>query len=54
MERSILEKQLAIESELVRGESMSVLKELEDIDYVCFNCNSFDDIESTKEHTNCD
>lgn len=55
MERSILEKQLAIESGLVKDESMSVLKELEDIDDICFNCNSFDDIESTEEHSaNCD
>jgi predicted transcriptional regulator len=32
--RKILESKLAMESELVRYESMSVLKEFEDIDYV--------------------
>lgn len=65
MEKTILENRLAIESELVKDESMSVLKELEDIDDImsvlkelediCFNCNPFDDIESTEERSaNCD
>jgi len=50
-----LENRLAKESELLRDESMSVLKELEDIDDICFNCNSFDDIESTEgQSANCD
>ena len=55
MERSILEKQFAIESELVKDESMSILKEFEYIDDVCSDCNSVDDLESTEEHSaNCD
>ncbi len=55
MERSILEKQLAIESELVKDESMSVLKQFEYIDDVCSDCNSFDDLVSTEDHSeNCD
>ena len=41
MERSILEKQLAIESELVKDESMSVLKEFKYIDVVYSDCNLF-------------
>lgn len=43
MERTILENRLAKESELVRDESMSVLKEFEDIDDVCYDRSSFDD-----------
>lgn len=55
MERTILENRLAIESELVKDESMSVLKEFEYIDDVCSDCNSFDDLELTEEHSaNCD
>ncbi|MDP2887887.1 MAG: hypothetical protein Q8P34_02840 [Bacteroidota bacterium] len=54
MERSILEKQLAVESELVKDESMLVLKEFEYIDVVCSNCNLFDVLKLTEDHSaNC-
>lgn len=32
--RQILEKKMQVESELVKSDSMSILKEFEDIDYV--------------------
>lgn len=44
MERSILEKQFAIESELVRDESMIALKDFEEVDDFesgCYSSNEF-------------
>lgn len=49
MGKSNLEQQLQIESELVRDESMMVLKEFEDIDDFGLGCDSSDDLKSSDE-----
>ena len=49
MEKSNLEQQLAFESELVRNESMTVLKDFEEIDSFQLSDYSSDDSKSSDE-----
>jgi hypothetical protein len=49
MEKSILEQKLALESELVRNESMRVLKDFEEIENCGLEDYSSDDSESSDE-----
>jgi len=46
MDKLLLEKQLAIESELVRDESMIVLKDFEEVDDFESGCYSSDEFQS--------
>ena len=49
LEDSSLEQKLALESELVKHESMSILKEFEQIDDFGADCNSSNDPKSSDE-----
>lgn len=49
MGKSNLEQQLQIESELVRDESMIVLKDFEEVDDFGSGCYSSDELQSSDE-----
>ncbi|HEX7584018.1 MAG TPA: hypothetical protein VF373_04975 [Prolixibacteraceae bacterium] len=49
LEDSTLEQKLVMESEMVKEDSMLILKDFEEIDDFGADCNSSDDFESSDE-----